>query len=277
MKQFDFYHPFWMSFYSRALYRDVVEHWRGIGLATLLAVTFFSSILASMLFHERIILPFIEQRAPELIEQMPVIDVQGGIAKTEETKRFEIFGQVEGEKKLILVVDTSVIDIPEDLAGADLAFIGSSSYRFKFEIPDIGSIDETVQFVHSGDARLDRDFWYEYMSKMELPFAIMAGFIHFFILSGYRLLQVLIFSLGTFTIIKVHRIKLNALSAVRLTMIACTPSFLLDTLLSFYEVTHPAAQFFILLLTGGYLVFAINQVANKSPQDNVPKEGDREN
>ncbi len=54
MKRFGLFHPIWMSFYSRALYRDVAQNWKGTGFLYLLFLLALSWIHPIVQLHHRV-------------------------------------------------------------------------------------------------------------------------------------------------------------------------------------------------------------------------------
>lgn len=244
-----------MSFYSGDLYRDVAYNWRGLALGTLILVTAFSSVLLTIVFYQAQVLPYLEEIAPKMIRQLPLIYLRDGIAETPQAKRYEIFD--EDLDKMIAVIDTSVDDIPSDLGGAANLFIGRQSYGVKLlEEQEM----REIKFVQGKSFDIDQELCFKMLDAFSFWVRPFSFVLIMSLLLFYRMIQLLFMSLGGYIVAKIHQMNLGYFAVLRITLVACIPAFLVDSIVGFYEITHLLTQLFIFSLFGFYIVYGFAQV-----------------
>jgi hypothetical protein len=68
---------FYLSFFSKAFYCDVVANWRGIAFSLLLAIVTLHSVFFVIYLH-RSYSDFLSNQAPVIVEQIPTIAIVDG-------------------------------------------------------------------------------------------------------------------------------------------------------------------------------------------------------
>ncbi|HEV8375196.1 MAG TPA: DUF1189 family protein, partial [Candidatus Polarisedimenticolia bacterium] len=89
MKQYGIFHPLALSFFSRSLYRDVAENWRGTGFLYLLLLLALCWIPPIVKFH-RMTSGVLLTLGPAVLEQVPTVRIRGGEASIQEPQPYSV-------------------------------------------------------------------------------------------------------------------------------------------------------------------------------------------
>ena len=92
-----------LSFYSRALYRDVAQNWRGAGLLYLWNVLALSWMACAFATHSR------SDALDRIIDQVPPIRIEHGVAFVDAQQPFTIH---DADGRAVAVLDTRETDVP---------------------------------------------------------------------------------------------------------------------------------------------------------------------
>ncbi len=259
MKKRKFYHAFYLSFFSRSLYRDVASVWRGIGFTYLFILQ--AICLVFIIFKLNFFLSeFIETKASEFFKQIPAITIDNGTAYTEENRPYFIFAPDDKNKTLLAVIDTtgeytslkeaeSIVLVTQDEIIIEDSKYETRSFSFQaFDDLDIDNqaINDFLQLVK------------QYFAIAIFPFALIGLYLS-------RIIQVLIYGVIGVIIAQIAQIQLNYAIALRLASVAITPVLLLEAILSVIVSSLPPTWGFIgLLLVLYYLYFAVKANAGNS-------------
>jgi len=101
MKRYSIFHPLILSFFSKALYRDVGQRWRGTGLAYLLLVLAIVWI-PTMIKMQFGLAQFVDHDSAKITEQIPAITISHGKVSTNVTTPYYIKDPETGADLIII-------------------------------------------------------------------------------------------------------------------------------------------------------------------------------
>lgn len=262
--QFTYFHPYWMCFYSKALYRDVAEKWQGFGLHYLFLLLAFTWLLVGFSYlrvasdvidnisatesaesseqaHNDISIATI---LAETIKQLPTITIKNGIASIDKESPYYI-RDISGN--IILLIDTR---LTPDLTDADKSlfvltrsqFLGPVSYQ-------LATIDFLV---------IDSIFVQQWLQEMkDKKWMLLIGTICFSFL--IYALQAYIYGGIVYLLTQNTKKPFSYKCSVRLACIALTPMILFQTLFRLFPVLNVflMAKTFFFILTFCYLYFGL--------------------
>lgn len=246
MQQFSYWQAIIRSFYSKALYQDVDKNWRGISVRYLMLICFICSL--PLLYVIQGTVSRIANDLYAIAAQVPVITIKNGEASINKPEPYEI--KEPETNKTIMVIDTSAK--PDNSTENKNLFVvlnknkviinpGKNSTK-TYELTDIENIviDE---------ARVT--YW--------VKFLIIAMFISFY-LSTYLFLFIpsLLIALFYGVIAKLFVRSYHSYSELtRLAVVALTPTLILIAMLTALNIALPYRNIIYLMLSLGYLTFAI--------------------
>lgn len=249
MKQFRIYHPLWLSFFSKDLYRDVANNWKGIGVLYLLLLVSISWAPGLIKMHF-IMADFVNNSAVTIVSQVPEIDIVDGTASTPELAPYFISDPETGE--LLGIVDVS--GEYSDLVNTDAKFLLTKT-KFIVEKSDTETktfeLDEVEAFL------IDEAFLNKVLGVLKNWLAVLVFFVIVpFVLIG-RIIQVLIYGgIGAMFLGDTQK-NLNYAALVRLAAIAITPAILVNLVLSLLEINIPVLWLINFVVSIGYVYFAV--------------------
>ena len=249
MKRFGLIHPIWMSFYSRALYRDVAQNWTGTGFLYLLLLLSLAWIHPILQLHRRVG-GMIETLGPAVVEQVPTISIHQGEVSIQEPQPYVV--SVPGSVTPILVIDTTGRTTPET-TDAFLLLTRNQVVARK-------SPHETRTYDLAGiqDLTIDRnsvasllDVCRRYLAPVAYPAALIGSYV-------YRILQVLIYAAIGMAFANLFKASLEFPELLRLASIAVTPAIVADALRGILQIDSSTVWWFLCFLVSmGYLMFAV--------------------
>jgi len=249
-----FLNALWMSFYSRHLYREVFEQWRGIGLVFIFILSLIQAIVATSQIDAQIDI-FVRDYAPALVSQLPQLTIHDGLASTPEPKPYDIL-EPQTSKRLALI-NTSLEQTPKDLGDTPL-FIGKTS----FVLTNPGKEAQTFEFSKARNIVIEQIGVFRV-----LKFISDWGAILFFpILLTFQtlvfMLEVLFFSLFALISFRTSPVKATYASMLRLTAVALTPATLFSLILTVFLPPDAISSFTYVLLAVGYITYAVYVAKN---------------
>lgn len=259
MNQYGWLKAFYMSFYSRNLYRDVAQNW---GLGTF----FYLFLLLTICWGVQMfrIQPLINLHAETMINnaapQLPEkITIKDGIIATPENRPYVI---ENGEtKEIITIIDTSgkyksLEDIKTPvLITKNKVFYSDDNNTVKiYTIPT--SIETDIVPAKIKEVMLKMINW---LWVLIFPVALVISFF-------YRVLQSIFYAIIGKLFAMAANIKIAYVEIVKLSMVSITPTIIISSVMEWFDSWHPHA-FLFFILAMGYLIFAIG--ANKDKKDLV--------
>lgn len=254
--KYSLFHAIYLSFYSRDLYRDVARNWRGFSLSYLLALLGLYCI-PLVLHYVEMIGRDLDEKAPHIIHQVPDIRINGGKASVSVAEPYYIYTD-EG-KSVFMIIDTT--GTTRTLQGTGSRILLTQSQVMIKVSPEA---THTVDLVHIDDMTVDRRTLYEWIESFRgtLPFILYPLFLLFTF--AYRLFYVSSLSVIGLAVNRWITAGLPLKSIVRLSVVALTPSLMIETLTMLFRI-HVVGWWFVgVVISIGYLVFAIRAHAYRN-------------
>jgi len=244
-----------MSFYSKKLYRDVGQNWRGVGftyLLFLLALVWIPVIyLWGVMFSE-----FKTVVYPKIIEKVPEVQIKDGEVVLNKPMPYVISD--EDTKKPFVVVDTTGKTTTLKEAGSKILITKNQVIMQKdqnqvetYTIPS--NLNFAINQTILSKLLDDVAFW---LLVLAYPVLVLLSFI-------YRIVQTLIYgAIGTLIFNKMIKAPLDYQAIVRLSVIAITPAVIISTISCLLFISFPFQWTLYFLLSILYLIYGIR--ANKT-------------
>lgn len=251
MKEYNYLQAIYMSFYSRKLYRDIVQHWGG-GVVLYLFILLLLCWVAMMFRIQPTINIGLKQISDKYVMQLPEIKFKDGQAQTPENKPYFITEPNAG--KVIGVIDTSgkyktLDDVPKTaqmLLTNDMVYYYDNSNNIKSgTIPKTLNADLKPEQIKTSIIKFGGWLWI-----LLLPFFLLGSFI-------YRLVQALLYAIIGKIFAALGSISLDYSNVLKLSMIAITPAIILGTILDWFDVTFHLQWLLYFVIAMVYLVFAL--------------------
>jgi len=262
MKKYSLIHPPLLSFYSKDLYRDVGQNWKGIAALYLLLLLAFCWIFETWAVNAKIS-RFIANEVPPFIEQIPAITIQDGNVSIDEPVPY--FINDPDSHDVIAIIDTSGQYNSLDNTDAYLLLtknklIGKES-ETETRVYDLSQIDEF--FLDQATANKFLSIFKTYFPFVFYVCAVLFSFI-------YRLVQVLIYGAIGLMLCKIAKVSLDYQTLVRLAVIAVTPVVLIDTVLEVTGFKVPVFWLIAFAIAMYYLYVGISANKDQSVSYNAP-------
>ena len=249
MKQYNYIHSLYYSFYSKSFYQYVARNMKGFGLLYLLFILclFWIPEISRM---QSEISGFLSAEAPKYVKQVPVITVSQGKVSIKEETPYIIYLP---EKNIpFAIIDTSGQTTSLDksralvlLTKSQLIIKNSSSESRNI---DLAGIDHLI---------IDQRALYDWIETFNTVFpVILFPFIVFFSLLYHSIQILLIAGIGT-VFAKRFEADLDYKSLIRLTAVSFTPAILLQTIHAILDIPFPYRAPISIIITLGYLYYAV--------------------
>lgn len=245
MQEYNFWQAIPQAFYSKNLYKDIDQNWRGIGLRYLLLICFICSLPLLHTLHN--VAVRITNDLYTIAAQAPVITIKDGIVSINQPVPYAI--KEPETNKTIIVIDTSIKQNNNTrnkkvfmlLSNDKLTINGKSSTK-TYSFTDIkhSTIDQT---------RINH--WVKILSIAIFIIFYSTGFLFYFIPSFFIALFY-----GAVARLFVRSFHSYA-ELTRLAAVALTPTLILIAVLTLFSIILPYRNIIYLMLSLGYLIFAI--------------------
>lgn len=259
MKKYSLLHAPFLSFFSKDLYKDVGQNWKGIATLYLLLLVAFCWIFQTWTINMKVS-EFIANETPPFIEQIPEITITGGNVSINEPEPYFIYDP--GTQEIIAIIDTtgeydSLDNTEAYLLLTQNKLIGKES-ETETRVYDLSQIDNF--FLDQAIVNKFVSIFKAYFPFVFYIFAVIFSFI-------FRLVLVLLYGVIGLLFCKIANVKLAYQTLMRLAVIASTPVIILDTVLEVSNITIPLFWLICFVITMFYLYFGVR--ANKV--QSVPK------
>ena len=253
MKKYSFLHIPFLSFFSKDLYRDIGQNWKGIAALYLLLLLAFCWVFETWAVHVEVS-QFIANETPQFIEQIPEITIRDGNVAINEPEPYLISDPET--KDVIAIIDTtgqydSLDNMEAFMLLTNNKFIARKS-EAETRVFDLSGVDEF--FLDQAKVNKYVSVFESYFPFVFYVFAVIFSFI-------FRLVLVLIYGAIGFLFCKFANVRLDYQTLMRLAIIATTPVILLDTVLEISGITIPLFWLISFALAMFYLYFGVR--ANK--------------
>lgn len=259
MKQYSIFHVPFMSFYSKSLYRDVCQNWKGVLFGYLLLLVVVCWIPRLVKIHTGFT-RFVENDVPTLVSQVPTITIADGQASIDEPQPYTIEAPDSGE--IICVIDTTgTITSLNEVE----AYVLLTKTQLMFKKSEYET--RTLELSEMEDMIINQDWinhWINIIKPWVTPIiAIFAAPFSYV----FRIVQALIYgAIGLLFAQGCHSTRSYA-SLVRMSVLAVTPVMIVSTLLTLAGIHIPFAGMIGFAAAMGYLYFGVTACADlENPQ-----------
>lgn len=255
MKWYSILHVPVLSFFSKALYRDVCFNWKGTGFAYLLLLLAICWIPPMIEVHVGLA-DFVDNEAQQIVSQVPTITITDGEASIDEPQPYYI-REPETEKVIAIIDMTGGITSLADTEAKALLTrtqVVLEQNEVETRTYDLSQIEEFT---------LDQERingWLATAKKYAVPalypLALLISFV-------FRIVQVLLYAVVGLLFASLVKSRRGYGQLVRLAVVAVTPCIIIKTLLGIFDVTVPLASLWFFLLAMGYLFFGVRAAAQE--------------
>jgi hypothetical protein len=258
MKRYSIIHVPALSFFSKALYRDVCFHWKGTGFAYLLLLLAVCWIAPIVKLHVGLS-DFVDKVAPKIVSQVPTISIINGKASIKEPQPYSIMDPETG--KTLVVIDTT--GSTSSLEGTKaIGLVTSTQAIFKKSKIET----RTFSFNDIEQFTLDKDKitgWLDtaktFVAAALYPLAVLGSFI-------VRIIQLLIYAVIGMLFASWCKGNRTYGELLRLSVVAVTPCIIVKTILGIGQIHIPYAGLWYFLGAMGFLFFGVKAAS----QDECP-------
>lgn len=245
MQQYNLWQAIPQAFYSKNLYKDVDQNWRGIGLRYLLLICFICSLPFLSTLHN--LAARVTNDLYAIAAQAPVITIKDGTVSIDKPIPYEI--KEPRTNKTIIIIDTSIKQ-KTDTQNKKVFMLISNN---KITITGINStkIYNLTSIKNSTIDQTQINHWVKNSTITIFISFYLVGFLFYFIPS---------FMIALFygAIAKLFVRSFHSYAELtRLAAVALTPTLILIAALTLFSIALPYRNIIYLMLSLGYLTFAI--------------------
>jgi hypothetical protein len=261
MKQYSVFHVPVLSFFSKALYRDVGLQWKGTGFAyllLLLAICWIPVIIK----HQVIFSNFVDNEAPKIINQIPRITITNGKVSLEEPQPYYI-KDPDTDEILIIIDTTGAVTSLENSKAIGLITKTKGIFKkndFETRTFDLNNINKFI-FDQNKIKR-----WLNTIKKILVPvffpLAVLGSFL-------VRIIQLLIYAAIGMLFAYWCKLKGTYRLFLRLAAAAVTPAIIIKTILGIASIKLPLAGLWYFFCAMAYLFFCVKVIAQAQETQHV--------
>ena len=249
MKKFSIIHIPVLSFFSKELYRDVGQNWKGVNflyLLLLLAVC----LIPTMINLHRGISNFVNNEAPAIVNQVPEITITDGQVSIKETQPYYI-KDPDSNEPLAIIDTTGQIESLEDtdafclLTGNKVIIKQSEFENTTYDLSNVKAFVVGSERI-TGWLQIGRKF----LAIVIYPFALLGSYL-------FRIVQALIYAAVGLLFALWCKVTLSYATLLRLAVVAMTPCLLAKTIFGIADIHLSYATLISLVITLAYLFFAV--------------------
>ena len=248
-----------LSFYSTDLYRDMAFNKKGIGFAYLFFLLALCWLIIVLAVDNKVDAYF-DEYSPGFLDQFPEITILNGNASIRESQPFYIDDPETG-RPLAVIDTTGTINSLEQTEAVVLLTKKSVTFE-KNEIET-----RTFDLTEVGDMVIDRRLlstWIEmtksYFPVVMYPFALSGSYF-------YRIIQMLIYAAIGLLFTSMLKAELDYSQLLRLSVVAVTPSILINTFLWVAGINVPMVGLIFFGLSMVYLYLGIKATTETEPEE----------
>jgi len=246
-KKFSIIHIPVLSFFSKELYIDVGQNWKGVNfsyLLLLLAICWIPTMIKVHIDFSNVI----NNEAPAIVNQVPEITITDGQVSIKETQPYYI-KDPDSNEPLAIIDTTGQIESLED-ANAFCLLTKTKIMWQKSEVEtQIFDLSKIEHFVLDSERitswlQIGRKF----LAVVIYPFALLGSYV-------YRIVQALIYAAIGLLFASFCKTTLSYAALIRLAVVAVTPCIIVGTILGLTDASMPAFLYPVAALV--YLFFAV--------------------
>jgi hypothetical protein len=252
MKQFSIYHIPALSFFSKALYRDMGLRWKGTAFGYLLALLAICWI-PTMVKLQHGLAEFVRTTAPKIVSQIPRLDLVHGVVSTEEPRPYFIQDPATGKNVAIIDTTGSI----SSLTGTDADFLViQKKIIYRVSPVDTRNIDlGQIEKFSLDQAKINGwlSLMAAYLALAVYPFMVLGSYL-------FRIVQALVYAAIGLLLAFLCKGQISYLALIRLAVVAVTPSIIVRTLIGITQIQVPYAGLLFFALAMAYLFFGVKAV-----------------
>ncbi|MBA4373537.1 MAG: hypothetical protein C0402_11830 [Thermodesulfovibrio sp.] len=270
MQQYSVVHALYLSFFSRALYRDVAVRWKGVCLVYLLGVLALCTIPGTLRMQADLG-AWLNDQAAGYIRQLPDITITKGVLSVDAEEPYRILDPTTGEPVVILDSTGSVKSLEGTKAVAlftktALIVRKNETETRAFSLSDLGGETMTIGRRNAYDLL---EAFVDIFPVILYPFAL---FISLLLWSTV----VLVFALAGRLYARRLALALDGRSVVRIAVIALTPALLSGALMTTAGASLPYWWLVTVLISLAYMFYGIQaNVSLPTQESSDEKDTDR--
>ena len=247
-----------LSFFSRDLYRDVAENWRGAGLTYLLILVALPTALLLIRVQSGL-LQWAHGDGLQVVNQIPPIQIEHGVVRVD--RPMPVIIKEPGKDVALAIIDTSGSITSLEGSEARVLLTRNLLYLRK-------SDTETRVFDLSRveSFSMDRDRAVSWLGGLVIWLAVFLAPFILFGLYVFRLMQQLIGSVIGLLVARLSPATLDFRARMRLVAVALTPALLAETALDLVNKRPPVWGLLWTIIAVTYIVLAIRWSGNEPAQ-----------
>lgn len=253
MQQYGIFQAFFMSFYSRRLYRDVANNWGGKAFIYLFLLVGLAAIPFTYVAQHELNLLY-ANKSQHFFSQMPVLTIQNGKISTPENRPYLITNPEKNE--VIAVVDTT--GKYKTLDEAKTTVLVTETTVITQNHPNQVRITEVPQALNMTLNPSVIDSYIGKLISFTWIFIFLAMWIGMFI---YRILQALFYSIIGKIFGVIFKVPVSYGQVVQIALVSITPTIVLAAVLDFFATDFPFLLLCYFILAMLYLFYGV--MANK--------------
>ncbi len=257
MKQFPFYKALYLPFFSRALYRDVIENWKGLGYLYLLLLVTIASVVTIIVGNIYLINWLSSEEYKKFINQVPYITIKDGKLSIDRPLPYNI----TTDEGVFITFDNSEepatparIHVSEDYIHAYKSSVETRTYDIS-EIPDIDFGKEELEII---------------ANKIVKIIGVIIIIPTILIVTIYRIILSIFYGITGLIINAIMKTNLTFDQLVRVSVVAVTPVVIIDLVLVIAQIHMPYWWLMGVFVVIGYMIFGLKAYKKREEIKIVP-------
>jgi hypothetical protein len=244
-RQYGVFQALYMSFYSKELYQDVIENWKGIGFFYLCLVVILIGIPQAIQFQSQTnsFVQILDK--PEVLAKIPSFQITNGAVSVTGDNPYYF----PDPKFAMAIVDTTGQTTSLEGSTATILLTKDTLYYRDPKTKTLKTYPlKTIDFfeLNQGVARAWLDIFRTYMGLVAYPFITAWTFL-------WRMLWVLLFGVTALIFASVEKFPMGFGTALRVAVVAQTPVLVLKTLLLLAIKPFPFMTLLLIVSTALFL------------------------
>ena len=251
MRRYSIFHVPALSFFSKKLYIDVGQNWKGANFLYLLLLLAIC-LIPTMINLHRGISNFVNNEAPAIVNQVPEITITDGQVSIKETQPYYI-KDPDSNEPLAIIDTTGQIESLEDtdafclLTGNKVITKKSEFENRTYDLSNVKAFVVDSERI-TGWLQIGRKF----LAVVIYPFVLLGYYM-------YRIVQALIYAAIGLLFASFCKTTLSYAALIRLAVVAVTPCIIVGTILGLTDTSIPPFLYLVAALV--YLFFAVKSIS----------------
>ena len=251
MRRYSIFHVPALSFFSKKLYIDVGQNWKGANFLYLLLLLAIC-LIPTMINLHRGISNFVNNEAPAIVNQVPEITITDGQVSIKETQPYYI-KDPDSDEPLAIIDTTGQIESLEDtdafclLTGNKVITKKSEFENRTYDLSNVKAFVVDSERI-TGWLQIGRKF----LAVVIYPFVLLGYYM-------YRIVQALIYAAIGLLFASFCKTTLSYAALIRLAVVAVTPCIIVGTILGLADTSIPYFLYLVAALV--YLFFAVKSIS----------------